>query len=289
MTHQTAQVPGASLSWSLTDLTPPWVSDPPCIVMHHGIGANHHIFDAWLPALLLTHRILRFDMRGHGDSRASDDEMALDMDRLSDDLLAVMDAAGITRAHLLGESIGATIALHAALHHPHRVMTLTISNGAHLGASIQAVENWHTMIEQDGMPAWSDFMMEGRFAPGAISPEAWQWFQQQQATANPRTVPRLLAALVGADLVDALPGLQPPLMILHPDRSPFIPVPVIADLARRIPTARLHVFGGARHGLPFSHAAACAALFCDFVLAHREKRETKGRIVSTVDPPGLGH
>jgi pimeloyl-ACP methyl ester carboxylesterase len=285
MNNQTIQVPGASLSWSLIDLTPPWVREPPCIVMHHGIGSNRHIFDAWVPALMLTHRVLRFDMRGHGDSVAHADS-PLTMDRLSGDLLAVMDAAGVSRGHLLGESIGATIALHAALRHPERVVTLTTSNGAHLGASIQAVENWRGMIEQEGMDAWSAFMMEGRFAPGAIGREAWEWFHRQQATADPRTVLRLLAALVGADLLDSLPGLRPPLMILHPDRSPFIPVPVIADLLQRVPGARLHVFGGARHGLPFSHAGACAALLRDFVLEHAEMR---GEAVSTVDPPGLGH
>jgi pimeloyl-ACP methyl ester carboxylesterase len=274
VTHSMVKVPGATLSWSLSDLTPPWVSDPPCLVMHHGIGANRHIFDAWLPALIPTHRILRFDMRGHGETQTPDDDMPLDMDRLSDDLLAVMDAAGIAHAHLMGESIGATIALHTALRQPHRVITLTTSNGAHLGASIQAVEGWRGMIAQDGMDGWSNVMMEGRFAPGSISPEAWGWFQQQQATANPPTVLRLLAALVGADLLDALPHLRPPLMILHPDRSPFIPVAVIADLLQRVPSARLHVFGGARHGLPFSHAAACAALFRDFALAHPEMRET---------------
>jgi pimeloyl-ACP methyl ester carboxylesterase len=235
--------------------------------MHHGIGSSRRIFDGWLPTLMPTHRILRFDMRGHGDS-AVDGDMPLDMDRLSDDLLTVMDAAGVSCAHLLGESIGATIALHTALHHPGRVSTLTTSNGAHLGTSIQAVENWRAMIEQDGMEAWSLFMMEGRFAPNAIPQDAWQWFHRQQATADPTTVLRLLAALVGADLLDALPGLRPPLTILHPDRSPFIPVPVVADLHQRVPNARLHVFGGARHGLPFSHAAACAALFRDFILEH---------------------
>jgi pimeloyl-ACP methyl ester carboxylesterase len=245
--------------------------------MHHGIGSSRHIFDGWLPAVMLTHRVLRFDMRGHGASEADDQE--LDMDRLSDDLLAVMDAAGVVRAHLLGESIGATIALHTALRRPERVISLTMSNGAHFGASIQAVEGWRSMIEQEGMVGWSSFMMEGRFAPGAIGARAWDWFDRQQATADPRVVLRLLAALVGTDLLGGLAGLRPPLMILHPDRSPFIPVSAVVDLLARVPSAELHVFGGARHGLPFSHAAACAGLLRDFI----------GKTVSTVDRPGAGH
>lgn len=260
-------VPGCRLAWSITDLTPPWLEDPPVVVMHHGIGASSRLFDGWIPALALTHRIVRFDMRGHGDSGRPGASPALDMERLSDDLLAVIDAAGAERVHLLGESIGGTIALHTALRAPERVITLTISNAAHVGGSIESVAGWQRMIDDEGMLAWSEFMMQGRFHPDAISPEAWHWFRDQQATACPHTVLAMLRALVGASLLHALPGLRPPLLILHPDRSPFIPVPVVADLAQRVPHARLHVIGGARHGLPFSHAATCSALLRDFILA----------------------
>ncbi|HEX2942994.1 MAG TPA: alpha/beta fold hydrolase, partial [Rhodopila sp.] len=162
-------VPGCKLAWSLTDLTPPWIADPTTIVMHHGIGANRHIFDGWLPKLIHTHRILRFDMRGHGDSGRPDPEAALDIDRMADDLFAVMDAAGVQRAHLVGESIGGTVVLHAALRRPERVRTVTVSNGAHLGASIQSVAGWREMIRGQGMGAWSAFMMRARFHDGVLS------------------------------------------------------------------------------------------------------------------------
>ena len=62
-----------------------------------------------------------------------------------------------------------------------------------------------------------------------------------------------------------LPGLKPPLLLLHPDASPFIPVPVMADFHARVPGARLHVIGHAKHGLPFSHAGLCSALLRDFL------------------------
>ncbi len=230
--------------------------------MHHGVGACQEIWGGWLPALMDRYRILRFDMRGHGATGPARD---LTMDSLADDLFAVMDAAGVQRAHLVGESIGGTIALTAALRAPERFRTLTVSNGAHLGASIESVSDWRRIIETQGMAGWSAHMMAGRFHPGALSPDEWHWFETQQATANPDTVLALLGALVGADLVDRLPGLKPPLLLLHPDGSPFIPVPVMADFHARVPGSRLHVFGHAKHGLPFSHAAECARLLRGFV------------------------
>ena len=260
-----AQVPGCTLSWSLTDVTPPWVSAPETIVMHHGIGATRDIFAGWLPGLIASHRILRFDMRGHGAS-ARPVDAPLDLDRLTDDLLAVMDAAGVVRAHLLGESIGGTIVLNAALRSPDRVATLTVSNGAHIGASIQSVAGWERMIRGEGMVAWSDFMMQARFHPGALSAECAAWFAAQQARTCPDTVLRMLAALVGTDLTQQLPSLRVKLLLLHPDDSPFIPVPVMAALREQVDGARLHVIGGARHGLPFSHPRTLMKIFSDFIL-----------------------
>jgi pimeloyl-ACP methyl ester carboxylesterase len=176
-----------------------------------------------------------------------------------------MDAAGVERAHLLGESIGGTIVLNAALRAPDRVQTLTVSNGAHIGASIHSVAGWQRMIEDQGMEAWSAFMMRARFNPDAISEAKWRWFQAQQATACPDTVLRMLAALVGTDLTGKLPNLRPRLLLMHPDDSPFIPVPVMAVLRDLVPSAVLHVVGHARHGLPFSHATLCAGLLADFI------------------------
>ncbi len=257
-------VPGGTLDWSMADLTPPWVTEPEVVVMHHGIGANRHVFDDWLPALIGRYRVLRFDMRGHGGSAPSDGA-GLDMERLAADLFAVMDSAGVERAHLVGESIGGTIVLAAALWAPERVCSLTVSNGAHVGASIQSVQHWREIIDTRGMDGWSAHMMAGRFHPGAISDEQWRWFEAQQATACPRTVLALLAALMGADLADRLAGLALPVMLLHPDGSPFIPVPVIADFHAQVRGSRLHVIGNARHGLPFSHAALCSGLLAGFL------------------------
>ena len=47
-------------------------------------------------------------------------------------------------------------------------------------------------------------------------------------------------------------------LLLHPENSPFIPVPLIAELQSLAPDSRLQVIPGTRHGLPFSHADECA-------------------------------
>jgi len=46
---------------------------------------------------------------------------------------------------------------------PERVAKLAVSNGAHLGASIQSVHDWTRIIDERGMAGWSAQMMRGRF------------------------------------------------------------------------------------------------------------------------------
>ncbi len=258
------RVEGSRLAFELIDLTPPWVEQPETVVMHHGIGATGAIWRGWLPALLDRYRVLLFDMRGHGGSRSTEDAR-ISLELLVDDLLAVMDAGGLGRVHLVGESIGGTIALAAALRTPERVCTVTVSNGAHVGARLQSLHDWREVMDRGGMRAWSAHMMPHRFFPGGVSPAQWRWFEQTQAEADREVVLGAVAALVGADLSSSVSALGCPLLLMHPDSSPFIPVPVVDDLRRRVRDARLHVIGRARHGMPVSHAAACSALLRAFL------------------------
>jgi pimeloyl-ACP methyl ester carboxylesterase len=258
-------IPDCVLDYTLTDLTLPWVSDVATIVLHHGLGACQDIWTEWLPALVDRYRVLRFDMRGHGRSSQPSPGVHLDMERLTDDLFAVMDAAGIARAHLVGESIGGTIVLNAALRAPERVARLAISNGTHLGASIDAARDWKDIMDTHGVAGWSAHMMKRRFFDDELSAPAWRWYEAQQGRASPDVLLQALEALVATDLTGQLGEISSPVLLIHPDSSPFIPVATMADLKNGLPNARLHVIGDAKHGLPFSHARECASILRRFL------------------------
>ena len=256
---------GCELHYELHDLSAPWIDDRQTILFHHGLGATSGTWAGWFPTLADRLRIVSFDMRGHGRSSHPPPDAPLSLDLLAGDIFQVADAAGADRFHLVGESIGGTIALLAALEHPERIRTLTISNGAHIGGSIRSIDDWQQIIDAGGMQGWSQHMMGGRFFDGTISPEMWQWYEQEQAKASPDFVLRAVRLLAGADLSERLSALRVPVLLLHGDSSPFIPVAVMADLKARLPDARLQVFAHAKHGLPFSHAQACSQTLRAFI------------------------
>ena len=252
-----------SLHYEVVDHVAPWRSERETILFHHGIGGSAGMWSGWLPALIDRYRIVLWDMRGSGRSAASGFPWSLDL--LVSDVFAVADAAAVERFHLVGESIGGTVALAATLAAPGRVATLTVSNGAHLGASLQRVQAWQKQLDEGGVKGWSDAFMSDRFHDGALTPERYAWLADQQARWPRESILNALGVLVGTDLSPRLGGIRCPTLLLHPDGSPFIPVPVMTELHRLLPSSRLNVIGQARHGLPFSHDRQCAALLRAFL------------------------
>jgi len=96
----------------------------PPVVLVHGFAASYHynwrvpgVIDALIAA---GHRVVALDCRGHGTSDKPHDPAAYNGSAMADDVLAVMDAAGVDRADLVGYSMGGFIAAALLVAHPQR-------------------------------------------------------------------------------------------------------------------------------------------------------------------------
>jgi len=93
----------------------------PVILLHTGI-TDRRMWDPQVPAIEEGYRVVRYDARGYGNTRAPPEAYAP-----HEDLFAVMDAFGIARAHLVGASMGGATAIDAALSEPGRVASLVLA------------------------------------------------------------------------------------------------------------------------------------------------------------------
>jgi 3-oxoadipate enol-lactonase len=257
------------LNYSVTDLRPAWAcsrtSGRP-VLFHHGIGANHQIFDEWLPTVGAEHPIARYDMRGFGQSLVPPPTHRWTMPELIADLLGVAEAAfGTQPVHVLGESIGGTIALAAGLAHPSRFASVAMSNAAVKGGQIHHASGWRDEIARVGIKGWSERFMDMRFAAGAVPREALAWFAAVQERSPAHVVLGLSDLLINQDLTPRLADFKLPLLLMMPDRSPFVSLAQASAVAELVPQAEITVFPGARHGLPFSHAREAAATLIAFL------------------------
>src|SRR3989304_1188878 len=88
----------------------------PTLVLNHGWLGPTADWSPAVPAGLTQHlRVLVYDVRGHGRTTAPEDPEAYSLPIYAQDLAAVMDAAGIERAHILGVSQGGMIAAQLAV------------------------------------------------------------------------------------------------------------------------------------------------------------------------------
>jgi len=107
----------------------PFAADGPCVVFIHGALNDHSVW-----TLLARwyahhgHRVLALDQPGHG---RSDGPPLASVEALADWVLALMDAAGVARAHLVGHSMGSLIALEAAARAPARASSLVMVGTAY--------------------------------------------------------------------------------------------------------------------------------------------------------------
>src|SRR5260370_6685159 len=91
---------GLGLAYYVDDNTDPWADAPTLLMLHAAMG-NAERFYAWVPMLSRHYRVVRLDLRGHGNSATPAADRAFDMDRLGRDALRLLDLLGSNSAHVV--------------------------------------------------------------------------------------------------------------------------------------------------------------------------------------------
>ncbi len=99
--------------------------DAPAVILLHGFGASLHTWEPWAQALSGRYRVVRFDLPGFGLT-GPDPRNDYSDDRSIALLMGVFDALGLSRATLVGNSMGGRLAWMFAAAHPERVNKLVL-------------------------------------------------------------------------------------------------------------------------------------------------------------------
>ncbi len=137
----------------------------PPVVLIHGLGLCRRLWDAHLPAFNARHRVIAYDLYGHGESAPPPAEASLTI--YSEQILRLLDHVGAERAALVGFSIGGMINRRFALDHRDRLSALVILNSPHeRGAEAQdAVEARAKAVREGGNLATLDSALARWFTP----------------------------------------------------------------------------------------------------------------------------
>ncbi|MCY4439352.1 MAG: alpha/beta hydrolase, partial [Deltaproteobacteria bacterium] len=94
------------------------------IVFVHEFAGDHRSFEPQMRFFSRSHRCIAFDARGYLPSDVPEAPEAYGQDTARDDVVAVLDGLGLEKAHIVGHSMGAYTALHVAIHHPGRCLSV---------------------------------------------------------------------------------------------------------------------------------------------------------------------
>ncbi|MDJ0664983.1 MAG: alpha/beta fold hydrolase [Acidimicrobiia bacterium] len=197
-------------------------------------------------------RFLHFDKRGTG---ASDRRSRVqDIDERVDDLRAVMDHAGISRAHLFAASEGGPMAILFAATYPDRAESLTLfgSGASMMPQNLNPEERADELERQRRYAAvWGtpDSPVVDGFAPSLAADQSFRsWHQRyERAAASRDSLRDLLELTLDMDVREVLPFLDLPVLILHRTEDLIVPVEYARELAAAIPGAKLVELEGADH------------------------------------------
>ena len=111
--------------YTIDDYTDPWNAPPTLILLHSAMSSSRRLY-AMVPHLARRCRVVRMDLRGHGDSAVPRADQPLTLARLTQDVLELLDHLKLDAAHFLGVSGGGYLAQQIAIHHPARARSLLL-------------------------------------------------------------------------------------------------------------------------------------------------------------------
>ena len=215
------------------------------LVFSNSLGANYSMWDPQANEFRKKFRVLRYDMRGHGQSPPTPGPYSIEL--LASDVIAMLDALDLDRVHFCGLSMGGMIGMWLALNAPERLNKLVLSNTA---AKIGTAEGWNARIEavqKNGMKSLASAILERWFTPAfrRKAPETMASIVKMLEETNPDGYAACCAAVRDFDCREKLSGIRTPTLVIAGAHDSGTPPADGRFLVKQIPGARYVELDGA--------------------------------------------
>ena len=252
------------IEWQSFDPSHEKGADAETILLINGLGSQMTRWpEAFCEQLVAKgYRAIRFDNRDTGLSTWPTE--AYTLKDMANDAVAVLDAAGVKKAHIAGVSMGGMIVQRMALDHPNRVLSMTSIMSATGEASTMQPDpvagDVLTKPAPDPAADYEAYVAHGIRNARIIGSPAYPWTDEEVRSRviaeharafNPPGVARQMSAVRGdGDRTAALKGLKLPAVVLHGADDPLLRKAGGEATAAAIPGAELRIIPGMGHDLP---------------------------------------
>jgi len=241
--------------------------DAPVVVLSHSLGSSMVMWEPQLAVLEPCFRVLRCDMRGHGDSGVTKGAYSLEM--LGLDVIGLLDALEIEKTHFVGLSIGGMIGQGLALDHADRLLSLTLCDTA-------------PILPEEAKPLFQERMEMARSQGMASLVEGTlaRWFTPPFLEKAPQMVGRIREqieatpvdgfigcshAIMDLDYIDRLATIDLDTLIIVGEEDIGTPVAAAKSIQAEIRNSKLTVLPSSMHLCNIEQADAFNKALMDFL------------------------
>lgn len=221
------------------------------VVLVHGFPFSHEMWEPQLEAQASGCRVVAYDVRGLGRSGVGDGQYTMEL--FVDDLVRVLDGAGLDRPVVCGLSMGGYILLRALEREPDRVRAAVLCDTKSAAdddeGRLKRARAIRT-LKDGGAAAYAE-----AFAPAVVGSTTRERRPRVVAAVREMIRSNPVRGMVGAqlamlgrtDTTGALAGIEVPTLVVGGEEDPLTPPSTMRDLADRIPGARLALIPEAGH------------------------------------------
>ena len=223
--------------------------DAPVMMLSHSLGSNLLMWNPQRSALESHFRVLRYDIRGHGESDAPKGPYTLQL--LGEDVVGLLDVLGIKRVHFVGLSMGGMIGQHVALNHPDRLLSLVLCDTSAMmpKESQPAIQERIDTARSKGMQALVEPTLERWFTPSFLTKksEMLDLIRNQLLATSVEGYVGCSEAIRTLNFLERLGEIRVPTLIIVGEEDPGTPVAAAQAMHERIERSKLVVLPSCQH------------------------------------------
>ena len=257
---------GVRIAYYIDDFTDPW-KNAPTLIMIHSAMASARRFYSMVPALARHYRVVRMDSRGHGKSQVPPADVPHNKERITQDVLELLDALGVDKAHLIGGSAGGYTAQLLAIQHPDRVKSLILFSSTP-GFKGEQGKRWLRDAAKRGMrPVFAETIDE-RIPVKEADPRLIEWVLGEICRNDLGFLERFIGHWTDTDFMEEVGRIGCPTLIVEPGAHTIGAGSAFAEMQKRIPGSERIVYENGRHNLYDYLPERCVADTLAFLERH---------------------